>query len=52
MHGDAQTELVFIGLDMDREEIEDLDGCLLTDEEMARDWSGIEDPLPKFVVAE
>ncbi|MBO0586807.1 GTP-binding protein [Sporosarcina sp. E16_8] len=52
-HGDRQTELVFIGLDMDREEIEeDLDGCLLTDEEMAIDWSGFADPLPKFVAAE
>ncbi len=52
-HGDRQTELVFIGLDMDREEIEeDLDDCLLTDEEMVGDWSEIEDPLPQFVAAE
>ena len=52
-HGDRQTELVFIGLDMDREEIEeDLDDCLLTEEEMAMDWSGFADPLPKFVAAE
>ncbi len=53
MHGDRQTEIVFIGLDMDRDEIEeDLDDCLLTDEEMTMDWSGFEDPLPKFVAAE
>ncbi|MEK4712318.1 GTP-binding protein [Sporosarcina sp. FSL K6-5500] len=52
-HGDRQTELVFIGLDMDREEIEeDLDDCLLTEEEMAMDWSGFADPLPIFVAAE
>lgn len=52
-HGDRQTELVFIGLDMDREEIEeDLDDCLLTEEEMAMNWSGFADPLPKFVAAE
>jgi G3E family GTPase len=52
-HGDRQTELVFIGLEMDREEIEeDLDDCLLTDEEMAMDWSGFVDPLPQFVAAE
>jgi G3E family GTPase len=52
-HGDRQTELVFIGLDMDREEIEeDLDECLLTDEEMERDWSELVDPLPRFVAAE
>jgi len=52
-YGDRQTELVFIGLDMDREEIEaDLDDCLLTEEEMADDWSGFADPLPKFVAAE
>lgn len=53
VHGDRQTEIVFIGLDMDRDEIEeDLDDCLLTDEEMTMDWSGFEDPLPKFVAAE
>ena len=53
VHGDRQTELVFIGLDMDRDEIEeDLDDCLLTDEEMTLDWSSLEDPLPKFVAAE
>jgi G3E family GTPase len=53
MHGDRQTELVFIGLDMEREEIEEyLDDCILTDEEMAMDWSGFADPLPQFVAAE
>ena len=53
VHGDRQTELVFIGLDMDREEIEEVfDDCLLTDEEMTGDWSEFADPLPPFVAAE
>lgn len=51
-HGDRQTELVFIGLDMEREEIEmQLDRCLLTEQEMTMDWSAFEDELPKFVPA-
>ncbi|MCG3087101.1 GTP-binding protein [Sporosarcina cyprini] len=51
-HGDRQTELVFIGLDMEREEIEmQLDKCLLTEQEMMMDWSAFEDELPKFVSA-
>lgn len=51
-HGDRQTELVFIGLDMEREEIEmQLDRCLLTQQEMTMDWSAFEDELPKFVPA-
>ena len=50
--GDRKSELVFIGMDMDREEIErDLDACLLTDEEMTADWKQFVDPLPKFVVS-
>ncbi|TLS52359.1 GTP-binding protein [Paenibacillus antri] len=54
VHGDRQTELVLIGIDMDREAIEvELDGCLLTDEEMALpDWSALPDPLPAWAVAE
>jgi G3E family GTPase len=51
--GDRMTELVFIGHEMDREEIEtSLNKCLLTDEEMKVDWSILNDPLPAFVVAE
>lgn len=51
--GDRMTELVFIGHEMKREEIEtSLDTCLLSDEEMKRDWSSFNDPLPAFVVAE
>ncbi|MGB2992052.1 MAG: GTP-binding protein [Paenisporosarcina sp.] len=52
VHGDRQTEMVWIGLDMDREEIESqLDACLLTNEEMESDWTALTDPLPPFVAA-
>ncbi|MDI2587880.1 GTP-binding protein [Psychrobacillus sp. NEAU-3TGS] len=51
-YGDRQTEIVIIGLDMNKEEIEiALDACLLTDEEMKEDWSIFEDTLPPFVSA-
>jgi G3E family GTPase len=51
--GDRMTELVFIGHEMNRQEIEEsLNTCLLTDEEMECDWSELNDPLPKFVVTE
>ncbi|WP_110114211.1 GTP-binding protein [Bacillus sp. CGMCC 1.16541] len=50
--GDRMNELVFIGLDMNRDEVENsLDTCLLTDEEMEQDWSTFRDPLPPFTVA-
>lgn len=49
VYGDRQTELVLIGLDMDREEVEtSLDSCLLTDEEMLLDWTEFTDELPQF----
>ncbi|MEB1806383.1 MAG: GTP-binding protein [Bacillaceae bacterium] len=45
-YGDRHTKLVFIGTDLDVEEIiKDLDGCLLTDSEMASDWQALEDPF-------
>lgn len=51
--GDRMTELVFIGVDMNRDEIEDsLDQCLLTEEEMKIDWGTFLDPLPAFTVSE
>ncbi|WP_414046519.1 GTP-binding protein [Macrococcus equi] len=51
--GDRQTELVFIGIEMDKAQIiADLDDCLLTDVEMKQDWSTFNDPLPEFTVAE
>lgn len=49
-YGDRMTELVFIGVDMDEHAISSsLDACLLTDEEMNKDWSTFVDPLPPFV---
>lgn len=49
IHGDRLTEMVWIGLEMDRYEIETgLDSCLLTDEEMESDWTKLSDPLPPF----
>ncbi|MCA1024307.1 GTP-binding protein [Halobacillus litoralis] len=48
-YGDRMTELVFIGMKMDKEQIiEGLDHCLLTDEEMRLDWHDLHDPLPSF----
>lgn len=47
--GDRQTELVFIGIQMNQQEVETaLDQCLLTDEEMKKDWKTFKDPLPIF----
>ncbi|MEC3884920.1 GTP-binding protein [Halobacillus sp. HZG1] len=52
-YGDRQTELVFIGIDMDREDIiRTLDRCLLTEEEMDMTWSRFHDPLPSFAAVE
>jgi G3E family GTPase len=49
--GDRMTELVLIGIDMNREDIEaSLDTCLLTDDEMKMDWNRFNDPLPAFTV--
>jgi G3E family GTPase len=51
-YGDRMTELVMIGIDMNRVEVEEsLDRCLLTDEEMNQDWSTFIDPIPSFTVA-
>jgi len=45
--GDRITELVFIGIGMDRSGIErELDACLLTDEEMQMNWADFPNPLP------
>ncbi|WP_088834035.1 GTP-binding protein [Paenibacillus tyrfis] len=45
--GDRTTKLVLIGISPDRRRITaELDACLLTDEEMAGDWSRLSDRLP------
>ncbi|MCY8540279.1 GTP-binding protein [Bacillus haynesii] len=44
--GDRHTKLVFIGLDLSTSEITaEADRCLLTDSEMADDWSLLSDPF-------
>ncbi|MGN7942664.1 GTP-binding protein [Metabacillus sp. 22489] len=51
VYGDRMNELVLIGIDLNKEQIEAaLDECLLTDEEMIQDWSKFHDPLPPFIV--
>ncbi|AOZ91423.1 GTP-binding protein [Paenibacillus crassostreae] len=45
--GDRMNEIVFIGIKMDKNEIEVLlDSCLLEESEMNQDWSLFENPLP------
>lgn len=50
VYGDRITELVLIGIHIDKEKtITDLDRCLLTDEEMKNiKWETMYDPLPAF----
>ncbi|HZH63003.1 MAG TPA: GTP-binding protein [Metabacillus sp.] len=52
LYGDRMTEIVMIGVGMNRDEIEaTLNQCLLTDEEMQQDWNQFTDPLPAFTAA-
>ncbi|MFD1178996.1 GTP-binding protein [Paenibacillus puldeungensis] len=45
--GDRMNEIVFIGIDMDRSQIEQqLDQCLLRDEELEMNWASFPNPLP------
>jgi len=45
--GDRLNEIVLIGMEMDRTQLEALlDRCLLTPEEMELDWSEFHNPLP------
>jgi hypothetical protein len=50
--GDRRQEIVFIGQEMDQEEIiARLDSALLSESEMAsgpEGWSGMEDPIPDW----
>lgn len=49
--GDRMNEIVLIGMDMDREAIEDqFDACILTPEEMNSDWSRFQNPLPWMTI--
>jgi len=51
IYGDRMNEIVFIGLGMNRVGIEEsLDSCLLTEKEMAGDWTEFKDPIPAFAV--
>ncbi|MEK3714194.1 GTP-binding protein [Paenibacillus sp. FSL R7-0333] len=48
--GDRLNEIVFIGVQMNREDIEArLDRCLLNAEEMNQDWTAFNNPLPWHV---
>jgi len=45
-YGDRHTKLVFIGMDLDVEQItSDLEHCLLSESEMDEDWSQFKDPF-------
>ncbi len=47
--GDRGTELVFIGINLQKELISNqLIQCLLTDEEMKQNWSQLKDPFPEI----
>lgn len=51
IYGDRQTEIVWIGVELDKKQIEhELDQCLLSNIEMKEDWSKFSDPIPKFIV--
>lgn len=46
-YGDRRNEIVFIGIDLSKEEIiEELDKCLVTLDEIETDWATLEDPYP------
>ncbi|MDF2645407.1 MAG: cobalamin synthesis protein CobW [Paenibacillus sp.] len=50
-YGDRINKVVFIGMEMDRTGIvASLDACLLTDEEMQRDWDQFDDVLPNSIM--
>ena len=50
-YGDRRQELVFIGMEMDKEQLlDELNKCLLTDGEMKLgpiQWVGLRDPFPR-----
>lgn len=51
-YGDRRTELVFVGVNFDRDRLQGLlDGCLLQDEEMVFNnlWENFDDPFEEWV---
>ncbi|PZD95105.1 GTP-binding protein [Paenibacillus sambharensis] len=47
VYGDRMNRIVFIGMDINRQELEAaLDRCLLNDEELGKDWKSFADELP------
>ena len=51
VHGDRATEIVFIGIDMDIEQVTtELDACLVVDEEWENSRN-LKDNLPNFIIA-
>jgi len=51
--GDRSTQLVVIGADMDNESLRnEFAACVLTDEEIAAEWSAFADRFPTFEVPE
>lgn len=51
-HGDRINKIVFIGIGFDRSRlIGELDECLLTEREMARDWTEFPDRFPNISAA-
>jgi G3E family GTPase len=48
-YGDRINQVVFIGIELQPKElIDSLDECLLTDEELAKDWNAFADMLPNI----
>ncbi len=46
VYGDRLTQLVIIGIDLDKEAIiQELDACLLSDEEFNEPWENLKDPF-------
>lgn len=53
LYGDRMTELVFIGIELNKEGLgNDLDQCLLTDIELNQDWSLFKDEFPEILEGE